>query len=414
MTGYVFDDSWELERARLAGLEALYDPGTIRHLETLGVTSGWRCLEIAAGAGSIAKWLIERTGSGGSVVASDIDTRFLEVLHEPTLDIRRQDLDVDEFPEDEFDLIHGRSVTHNLKDPSRTVQLLATAVKPGGWLVLEDVDWTATLGHPDGMIVHPDEARDGFVKIWRAIAGLMRKGGYNFDVARQLPSLLVSNGLVDVGAEVRASLAWGGSPATGSAVTMIERFADDLMSTADIAEDEIDAAIALLNDPNAAVLRPAMVAAWGRKPQTGSPGGGKGLPPRTETVRSWLRTSPLFANASEIEMTRVASLADELHVEEGEQLTVEGQPGNTFFVIAKGTATVSRGGKRLVGLGPGSYFGEIALIEQGPRTATVTADSRMWLFVFDAKGFASLMNGIPSVANEIFRALAERKRNLKR
>ena len=138
------------------------------------------------------------------------------------------------------------------------------------------------------------------------------------------------------------------------------------------------------------------------------------MPPRTETVRSWLRASPLFAHVSEVEMSRIGSLADELHVDPGEELTVEGQPGNTFFVIAKGTATVSRAGTRLVGLGPGSYFGEIALLEQGPRTATVTADSRMWLFVFDAASFASLMNGIPSVSDEIFRALAERKRNVER
>jgi CRP-like cAMP-binding protein len=137
------------------------------------------------------------------------------------------------------------------------------------------------------------------------------------------------------------------------------------------------------------------------------------MPPRTETVRSWLRSSPLFAKTSEVELSRIASLTDELHVEPGEQLTVEGQPGTTFFVIARGTATVTRAGQRLVGLGPGSYFGEIALLEQGPRTATVTADSRMWLFVFDAKGFASLMNGIPAVADEIFRALAERRRNIR-
>jgi len=357
--------------------------------------------------------LCERVGSTGSVVATDIDPRFLEVIHEPNIDVRRHDLDADELAEGEFDVVHGRSVAHNLKDPARTVARLAAAVKPGGWLLFEDVDWSATHAQPDAMIVHPEHERELFVKIWRAIAGLMRKGGYNFDVARQLPSLLVDNGLVDVGAEVRASLAWGGSPPAGSAIATIERFTDDLIGTADVTEQEIERAVALLNDPSAAVLRPAMVAAWGRRPSDQS-AETRGLPPRTETVRSWLRTSPLFANASEIEMSRVASLADELHVDEGEQLTVEGQPGNTFFVIAKGTATVSRGGKRLVGLGPGSYFGEIALIEQGPRTATVTADSRMWLFVFDAKGFASLMNGIPSVANEIFRALAERKRNLKR
>jgi len=336
------------------------------------------------------------------------------VIHETGLDVRRHDLDVDTLPEEEFDLIHGRAVVHNLKDPAEAVGRLVSALKPGGWILLEDVEWSATLGQPDGLIVHPDAARPVVVKVWRAILGLMRKNGYNFDVARQLPTLLVDEDLVDVGAEVRASLVWGGSPPAGSAIRTIERFQDDLIGAADITEPEIDQTIAMLNDPASALVRPAMVAAWGRRPHGDGGGGTQGMPPRTETVRSWMRTSPLFAKASEVEMSRVASLADELHVEEGEELTVEGQPGNTFFVIAKGTATVSRGGTRLVGLGPGSYFGEIALIEQGPRTATVTADSRMWLFVFDAKGFASLMNGIPSVANEIFRALAERKRNVKR
>jgi len=414
MTGYVFDNSWEQERGRLAGFEAHYDPGTIRYLETIGVAQGWRCLEIAAGAGSIARWLCDRVGSSGTVVATDIDTRFLEVLNEPNLDVRRHNLSTDDLPEEEFDLIHGRAIIEHLPDPDHTIKRLAAALKPGGWILLEDSDWTAILAERESMVAHPEGSGKTMARVYRAILHIMREAGYDEDSGRRLPGALIAQGLVDVGAEIGGTLTWGGSPAAASGIRTIERFREDLLRASLIKEAELDAAVASLADPDVAVAPQLMVSAWGRRPPGNGGGGGRGMPPRTETVRSWLRTSPLFAKSSEVEMSRVASLADELHVDAGEQLTVEGQPGSTFFVIAKGTATVTRGGKRLVGLGPGSYFGEIALLEQGPRTATVTADSRMWLFVFDAKGFASLMNGMPSVANEIFRALAERKRNVKR
>jgi predicted O-methyltransferase YrrM len=68
----------ELERLHL--LEAGCDPGTIRCLETIGVTAGWRCLEVGAGAGSIARWLAQRVGPAGQIVAVDIDPRYLTGL----------------------------------------------------------------------------------------------------------------------------------------------------------------------------------------------------------------------------------------------------------------------------------------------------------------------------------------------
>jgi SAM-dependent methyltransferase len=413
MTGYVYDNSWEQEHARLTGLEALYDIGTVRHLEALGIQPGWRCLEVGAGAGSIAVWLCDKVTAAGSVVATDVDTRFLQVLKEPNLDIRHHNLDTDDLPEREFDLVHGRAVLEYVTHPEEAISGLARALKPGGWIILEDSDFTPMLMQPDRMILFPETHRATLAKVYRGIVEVLRKNDFTEDLGRRLPSLLIGEGLVDVGADVRSALVWGGSPASASAIGTIERFQDDLMSSFDVTDDEIDQAIGFFSDPGSAIVRPALVSAWGRRPHEVSRPGAepKGMPPRTETVRSWLRSSPLFAKTSEVELSRIASLADELHVEPGEQLTVEGQPGTTFMVIARGTATVTRGGRRLVGLGPGSYFGEIALLEQGPRTATVTADSRMWLFVFDAKGFASLMNGIPAVADEIFRALAERKRN---
>lgn len=413
MSTYVFDNSWERERARLAGLEALYDPGTIRLLESVGVGAGWKCLEIAAGGGSITEWLCDRVGSTGKVVATDTDTRFVEVLQKPNLDVRRHNLVTDELPEEEFDVIHGRLIVQHLPDREQLIKRLVVALKPGGWLVLEDADWSPTIGAL--LVTIPEEDHDAVMRVWQRVVDILRAAGSDETYGRKLPAEFMAQGLIDVGADIRNELIWGGSPAAAGSIGTLERLYESLVR-AGVSEEDLEAELARLADPDRArVSQAQMVAAWGRRPQSGGPSSEKhGMPPRTETVRSWLRVSPLFAHVSEVEMSRIASLADELHVEEGEELTVEGQPGNTFFVIAKGTATVARGGKRLVGLGPGSYFGEIALLEQGPRTATVTADSRMWLFVFDAAAFASLMNGIPAVSDEIFRALAERKRNQER
>jgi tRNA A58 N-methylase Trm61 len=90
--GYVFDNAWERGRARLATVEELLDPGSIRHLDALGVAPGWRCLEIGAGGGSIAQWLCGRVGPYGAVTGTDLDTRYLAALDEVNLDVRRHDV----------------------------------------------------------------------------------------------------------------------------------------------------------------------------------------------------------------------------------------------------------------------------------------------------------------------------------
>ena len=78
MAQYAFDQPWEEERQRLVLLEEAHDPVTIRQLEAVEVGKGWRCAEVGAGAGSIARWLAERVGATGRVIALDLDTRFLD------------------------------------------------------------------------------------------------------------------------------------------------------------------------------------------------------------------------------------------------------------------------------------------------------------------------------------------------
>ena len=95
---YAFDNVWVNARQRLQGLEQLLDAGTVRYLETLGVAEGWHCLEVGAGGGSVTGWLCRRVGPAGFVMATDLDTRFLEALASPNPDVRRHDIVADDLP----------------------------------------------------------------------------------------------------------------------------------------------------------------------------------------------------------------------------------------------------------------------------------------------------------------------------
>jgi hypothetical protein len=87
--GYLLDNAARQAPARHGALADLFDAGTIRHLESCGIGTGWRCLEIGGGGGSIARWLADRVGPSGRVVATDIDTRFLDALDDPRIEVRR-------------------------------------------------------------------------------------------------------------------------------------------------------------------------------------------------------------------------------------------------------------------------------------------------------------------------------------
>src|SRR5215471_10082473 len=119
---YVYDNAWTRARERLAEVEAGRDPATIQSLEGLGVSAGWHCLEVGAGGGTITDWLCKRVGGSGRVVALDIDTRFVEQLQHPNLEVRGQDIaEVGVVEADSFDLVHARMVLEHV--PARDAAL---------------------------------------------------------------------------------------------------------------------------------------------------------------------------------------------------------------------------------------------------------------------------------------------------
>lgn len=122
----------------------------------------------------------------------------------------------------------------------------------------------------------------------------------------------------------------------------------------------------------------------------------------------------LFGGCSKSELSRIAALVDEIDVPAGKELTREGESGWEFFVIADGNAKATRNGRRIASFGPGSFFGEMALLDQGPRSATVSAETDMQLLVLTSRGFFTLVDDTPSVARKVLAGMAERLRAAER
>lgn len=129
----------ELERIRL--LERLYDPTTALSLDAAGIQPGWRCLEVGAGGGSVARLLADRVGPTGKVVALDMNTRFLNELGDP-IEVRESDIRCDPV-DDGYDLVHTRFVLMHLPGALDVVAKLVGALKPGGVFVFEEGDFTS-------------------------------------------------------------------------------------------------------------------------------------------------------------------------------------------------------------------------------------------------------------------------------
>ncbi len=121
-----------------------------------------------------------------------------------------------------------------------------------------------------------------------------------------------------------------------------------------------------------------------------------------------LKDVSFFSSISEQDLAAVAEQADEVSVTAGSVLAREGDVGDKFFVIESGTAEVTRGGEPVAKLGAGDFFGEIALIREERRTATVTATSPMVLIVMTGSSFRSLDSSIPELRETVSKALAER------
>jgi CRP-like cAMP-binding protein len=131
-----------------------------------------------------------------------------------------------------------------------------------------------------------------------------------------------------------------------------------------------------------------------------------------DTYLEHLASVPLFAACSRKDLQRIARASDEVQIPEGRTLMKQGDVGRECFVLVDGKVKVERNGKRIASLGPGAYFGELSLLDKGPRTATVTAESPITVLVLGPREFSGVLDEVPTLAHKLLTALAQRIREL--
>jgi trans-aconitate methyltransferase len=250
---YLLDHDWEQEPYRLALLEHHADPTSAARLQASGIGPGWRCLEVGAGRGSVARWLAKRVGPSGSVIALDLDTSLLAGLDEPNVEILSGDVLEIELAEESFDLIHTRLVLMHIPERRRVIERMVSLLAPGGWLVVEELDYMAAACDPDV------ERVALFTAFKEALPTI------DFECGRAILGELGEAGLSDTGADVRVDVIEGATALARWEQLSLQALTDEVLSAGTATIEQIDAHLARLEDPAYRGLGFAWVGAYGRR-----------------------------------------------------------------------------------------------------------------------------------------------------
>ncbi|MEV0444313.1 methyltransferase domain-containing protein [Streptomyces spectabilis] len=249
-----------LDQLRL--FESKYDPTTQSIIESLAPRPTWHCLELGAGAGSMARWLAERA-SHGSVLAIDTDPRHLDVSRAPNLSVRRADIADEEFGDAAYDLILARAVLEHLEQPQEVLGRAVRWLAPRGWLVVQDFYYLPS-----------EHAASPVSKA--LVAGYVRRmeaQGADLGWARHLPSALGRAGLTDIGSSVTP--AGPGQSAADDALigTRLRQEGHTLVESGLVTRGQLTAFLDALGKPEGRDMTTLLVSAWGRRPGARSTGG---------------------------------------------------------------------------------------------------------------------------------------------
>lgn len=248
------DTPGEFERLRL--LQEWGDLDTRTALQETGLGRDWRCLEIGAGAGSVARWLADQCPDG-AVTAVDIDTRYLGDTGRANLEWRTGDIRALDFPPGSFDLVHSRLTFCHLPERGRLVADAVRWLRPGGWLVLGD-----PMCMPAAGSVHEPIRRffGALEEGWAA------QGSDMTTWAQTIPARLGRAGLRDIGALSRVNRLGEPGPYGALAAANIQQEGAYLVGAGLLTQSDVDEVGALCAEPGFTDIRSITVYAWGRKP----------------------------------------------------------------------------------------------------------------------------------------------------
>lgn len=255
---YVFGAEHSGDQHRL--LAAAHDPLTVQRLVETGVGDGWRCLEIGAGGGTVARWLAERVAPSGTVLATDLRPRVFDP--HPCLQSVQHDVTRDPLPEGEFDLVLARLVLRHSPERRQVLARLVRALRPGGRLQVDEFDTTY-----EPLLLAPDERGALLYEKFLATKdSVMRAAGVDPAWGRRVPGELHAAGLVDIDVRPHLSSRHPGAAELQLLANHTKQLRDELVS-AGMTDAELAELRELLLDPEFRASSSVMYSVQGRKPR---------------------------------------------------------------------------------------------------------------------------------------------------
>lgn len=247
----------DAERSRLEKLQAIHDPGTLARLDKLELERGMRCLEVGAGAGSIARSLAERVGAEGQVVAADMNPRFLRDFPGAGRSVVTHDITTGPVPPSDFDFVHCRAVLAHVEDIPGAARNLLDSVRPGGLLFCEEPDYAGCEAcDPD----HP------FAPVFEEyLAGVMAGDRMDPLAGRHVFAALRDAGLEAIGTDVSSQIVSGGSFRARYRKETMENVREVAIEHGSYTEASFQALMDCFDDRTFAYMDAPWVGIWGRR-----------------------------------------------------------------------------------------------------------------------------------------------------
>jgi ubiquinone/menaquinone biosynthesis C-methylase UbiE len=262
MSQYVFTDAQQVrELERLQAIERVFDPESRARIHTTGITADWQCLEVGAGAGSITQWLAAIVGERGRVVAVDLDTRFVSSLRLPNVEVLQADIRHLPLENNSFDLVHARYVLIHIPDFQVALSRMVDLLKPGGWIVIEEPDFSAARA-----IFGEAAACQSVNRVNRAILQMFASRGMDYALGVNLPARFQRLGLQQLSVENNTPLSNGGSGVATVMKMSTMQLAEKYIATDEATHEDIEQYCQFADDRNSWAIYYATVGLIAQKP----------------------------------------------------------------------------------------------------------------------------------------------------
>ncbi len=254
---YILPHTLTGERRRLALMSELLDPLHRTLLKKVGLRSGWRCLEVGCGNGSVSRWMAGKVGPKGRVIATDIDLRYIDHLRAPNLEVRQLDILKDKIEPGKYDLVTARAILHHIRSPKKAIQHMVDALKPGGVLLSIEPDFLpATAATPKALRT-----------FWQAWLKWSQSVGVDYFIGRTMPGLLTEANLDNVAAEGTTALYNGNAPWAKYWIETIDELRPRLLDSGYMTRPMLTRFDRSYTDTRVWTSAITFVASWGSKPR---------------------------------------------------------------------------------------------------------------------------------------------------